>query len=92
MIEVLTSSSCTLELSQKEEVTAIEIMARAAERACGSFTVLKGIGNKMLTAKEKRVMETDKHTMATALIPVLPQLLVKVCLKPVLIITRLYVV
>ncbi|XP_011408151.1 PREDICTED: cohesin subunit SA-1 [Amphimedon queenslandica] len=82
MIEVLTSSSCPIELSQKEEVVAIELMARAAERACGSFTVLKGVGNKMLNAKEKRAMETDKHTMATALIPVLPQLLVKYGTNP----------
>lgn len=78
--------SSPLTLTQKEEVALIEILARSIERACGSFSVINrtkgggagGGGGKILTAKEKRVMESDKHTMATAMIPVLAQLMAKV--------------
>lgn len=72
---MLMNSSCGLILTNDEETALIEFLSCAVRRAAGASLVFV---KTRLSAKDKKVVESDKESLAGQLIPVISELIAKV--------------
>ena len=75
---MLTNSTCGIVLTNEEETALIEVLSCSVRRAAGTSLVY---GKSKLSAKDKKLVESDKESLAQQLIPVISELIAKVSVQ-----------